>query len=65
MKNLVKIAKAQMPIVYPKHIAELITKEPEFYPLVFYIKDIKPFDGELGIYNGHRVVVNLPAKPKI
>jgi uncharacterized protein (DUF3820 family) len=64
MKNLVKIAKQQMPIVYPKHIAKLISNEPEFFPLVFYLKDVKPIEGEIGIYNGHRVIVNLPVKSK-
>ena len=64
MKNLVKIAKTQLPIVYPQHIGKLIAKEAGFFPLVFYLKDVKPFNGEIGIYGGHRIVLNLPVKLK-
>lgn len=65
MKTFVKSAVQQIPIVYPKHIAKLITQEAEFYPLVYYIEHVKPIEGELGIYNGHRVVVDLPVKESI
>ena len=63
MKNLVKIAKQNIPLIVPKHLGKLIAKEPEFYPLFNYIHNVKPIIGEIGIYNSTRIIVNQKVTP--
>jgi len=64
--NEIKRAFLIPPVIVPKHLAKLIQKEDLFIKNGQYagehLKEM--IKGEIGIFNGKRIVINLPCPKK-
>jgi len=71
MKNAVlsqiKLAFTRDPLIIPKHFANIVPEDPTFIKNTEYASLHKKemIKGEIGIYNGRRLVVNLPIPRKM
>lgn len=56
--NIVTEAKHYDPLFVPRIIAGLFAAQPEFMKLENYIYRVDPYEGEIGIFGGRRIVVS-------
>jgi len=70
MKNTVlwEIKRAFMrdPLIVPKHFASIVLEDPMFIKNTEYaeLHQEEMIKGEIGIFNGRRLVINLPCPRK-
>lgn len=60
LQLLLDRAFSQDPLVLPKALCELIVRYDSFLSMKFYARDYRGqmISGEIGIFNGRRIVVN-------